>query len=62
MDISDFQLPVTIATELDDVHQMYHFFIVNIPKSLWTVPCNSRLLVDSLICVVSTKCPILLIG
>lgn len=27
--LSNFQLPVTIATDLDDVHQMYHFFIVN---------------------------------
>ena len=27
--LRNFQLPVTIATELDDVHQMYHFFIVN---------------------------------
>lgn len=27
--LKDFQLPVTIATELDDTHQMYHFFIVN---------------------------------
>ena len=25
----DFQLPVTIATDLDNTHQMYHFFIVN---------------------------------
>ena len=25
----DFQLPVTIATDLDATHQMYHFFIVN---------------------------------
>ena len=28
-DLKNFQLPVTIATELDDTHQMYHFFIVN---------------------------------
>lgn len=28
-DLENFQLPVTIATELDDTHQMYHFFIVN---------------------------------
>lgn len=27
--LMDFPLPVTIATELDSVHQMYHFFIVN---------------------------------
>lgn len=27
--LNDFQLPVTIATQLDDTHQMYHFFIVN---------------------------------
>ena len=25
----DFQLPATIATSLDDTHQMYHFYIVN---------------------------------
>ncbi len=25
----DFQLPVTLATDLDNTHQMYHFFIVN---------------------------------
>ena len=28
-DLMEFKLPVTIATELDDTHQMYHFFIVN---------------------------------
>lgn len=28
-ELMDFQLPVTIATELDGTHQMYHFFIVN---------------------------------
>ncbi len=28
-ELKRFQLPVTIATDLDDVHQMYHFFIVN---------------------------------
>ena len=28
-ELRDFQLPVTIATGLDDTHQMYHFFIVN---------------------------------
>ena len=27
--LADFQLPVTIATDLDATHQMYHFFIVN---------------------------------
>ena len=27
--LANFKLPVTIATELDDTHQMYHFFIVN---------------------------------
>ncbi len=27
--LRDFQLPVTIATDLDATHQMYHFFIVN---------------------------------
>ena len=27
--LRNFQLPVTIATQLDDTHQMYHFFIVN---------------------------------
>ena len=27
--LANFRLPVTIATELDDTHQMYHFFIVN---------------------------------
>ena len=27
--LMDFPLPVTIATELDSVHQMYHFFMVN---------------------------------
>lgn len=28
-ELADFQLPVTIAAELDDTNQMYHFFIVN---------------------------------
>ena len=28
-DLADFQLPVTIAADLDDTNQMYHFFIVN---------------------------------
>ena len=28
-ELANFKLPVTIATELDDTHQMYHFFIVN---------------------------------
>ena len=28
-ELLDFKLPVTLATELDDTHQMYHFFIVN---------------------------------
>lgn len=28
-ELLDFNLPVTLATELDDTHQMYHFFIVN---------------------------------
>lgn len=28
-ELRDFQLPVTIATDLDRTHQMYHFFIVN---------------------------------
>lgn len=28
-DLKDFQLPVTIATNLDVTHQMYHFFMVN---------------------------------
>ncbi len=28
-DLSQFQLPVTIATKLDQTHQMYHFYIVN---------------------------------
>ena len=27
--LRNFQLPVTIATDLDNTHQMYHFFIVN---------------------------------
>ena len=27
--LRDFQLPATIATSLDDTHQMYHFYIVN---------------------------------
>ncbi len=27
--LESFQLPVTIATELDSTHQMYHFYIVN---------------------------------
>ena len=27
--LSDFKLPATIATSLDDTHQMYHFYIVN---------------------------------
>ncbi|MCY4108955.1 MAG: DGQHR domain-containing protein [Chloroflexi bacterium] len=29
LDLLDFRLPVTLATDLDAVHQMYHFFIVN---------------------------------
>lgn len=28
-DLLDFKLPATIATSLDDTHQMYHFYIVN---------------------------------
>ena len=28
-DLCDFKLPATIATSLDDTHQMYHFYIVN---------------------------------
>lgn len=28
-ELLDFKLPVTLATDLDDTHQMYHFFIVN---------------------------------
>lgn len=28
-ELADFHLPVTIAAELDDTNQMYHFFIVN---------------------------------
>ena len=28
-ELANFKLPVTIAMELDDTHQMYHFFIVN---------------------------------
>lgn len=28
-ELIDFHLPVTIATELDDTNQMYHFYIVN---------------------------------
>ena len=28
-DLQGFKLPVTVATELDTTHQMYHFFIVN---------------------------------
>ena len=28
-ELHDFKLPVTIATSLDDTHQMYHFYIVN---------------------------------
>ena len=27
--LADFPLPATIATGLDDTHQMYHFFVVN---------------------------------
>ena len=27
--LQNFRLPVTLATELNDIHQMYHFFIVN---------------------------------
>ena len=27
--LANFQLPATIATALDDIHQMYHFYIVN---------------------------------
>lgn len=38
-ELMDFQLPVTIATELDDTHQMYHFFIVNTTQ----VPVDSAL-------------------
>lgn len=37
--LSDFQLPVTIATELDTKNQMYHFFIVNTTQ----VPVESSL-------------------
>ena len=37
--LSNFQLPVTIATELDNTHQMYHFFIVNTTQ----VPVDSSL-------------------
>lgn len=37
--LEDFQLPVTIATDLDDTNQMYHFFIVNTTQ----VPVDSSL-------------------
>ncbi len=38
-ELLDFKLPVTLATELDDTHQMYHFFIVNTTQ----VPVDSAL-------------------
>ena len=37
--LGNFQLPVTIATELDNTHQMYHFFVVNTTQ----VPVDSSL-------------------
>lgn len=37
--LGNFQLPVTIATELDSTHQMYHFFVVNTTQ----VPVDSSL-------------------
>lgn len=37
--LKDFQLPVTIATDLDDTDQMYHFLIVNTTQ----VPVDSSL-------------------